>query len=94
MKPDTLNIIGLSLNITGTVILAFSLSAYINAIILAIQAHELEILSIQHPNRPRLKVTGTDWHLKKGKRKAIWFSLVGVFLVIGGFVFQIISYWV
>lgn len=92
MTPTTLNIIGLICNITGTVILAFSLNSYIRSMRLAIDAHELYILSVNHPTKPVVQVTGTDVHMNRDKKKASIFSWIGVFLVIAGFLCQLSSY--
>lgn len=92
MTPTTINIIGLTANIIGTVILAFSLGAYIRSMRLAIDAHELYILSVNHPTRPVVQVTGTDVHMNRDKKIASFFSWLGVILVIGGFVCQLSTY--
>ena len=92
MTPTTLNIIGLVANIIGTIILAFSLSAYISSMRLAIDAHELYILSVNHPTRPIVQVTGTDEHLNRDEKKSAFFSWLGVVLVVVGFICQLTSY--
>ncbi len=92
MTPTTLNIIGLVANIIGTIILAFSLSAYISSIRLAIDAHELYILSVTHPAKPIVRVTGTDVHLNRDEKKSAFFSWLGVILVVVGFICQLTSY--
>ena len=93
MTVTELNIIGLSANILGTIILAFSLAAYIRSMRLAIDAHELFILSYLHPSKgPIVQVTGTDIHMNRDKKKASLFSWIGVVLVIVGFICQIIAY--
>jgi len=89
---DKLNLVGLCLNILGSIILAFSLGSLLRAILLALKAKELEILSMQHPIKQALKVTGIETHLNKGKKRAANFSWLGVILVIGGFVFQICAF--
>ncbi len=93
MTLTELNIIGLCANILGTIILAFSLGAYIRSMRLAIDAHELFILSYLHPNRgPIVQVTGTNVHMNRDKKRASLFSWIGVLLVIFGFICQIITY--
>lgn len=92
MTPTTLNIIGLIANISGTIILAFSLSAYVSSMRMAIDAHELFILSLNHPTRPIVQVTGTDTHMDRDEKKATFFSWLGVILVVAGFICQLISY--
>lgn len=89
-----LNLTGLILNITGTVILAFSLSAYIQSMRLAIDGHELFIMSYFSTKKPMIQVTGTDVHMERDRKKAGIYSWVGVFLVLLGFVFQISSYFI
>ena len=91
MTPSTLNILGLVSNIIGTIILAFSLGAYIRAMRLAIDGHELFILSHNDP-RGQVQVTGTDVHLERGKKIAKYFSWIGVLLVVAGFACQLTSY--
>jgi hypothetical protein len=91
MTPTLLNIIGLVSNILGTIILAFSLSAYISSMRLAIDGHELFIMSYFNPNRPIVQVTGTDVHMNRDKKKSSFFSLLGVVLVVLGFVCQLTS---
>lgn len=92
MTPTTLNIIGLVCNIIGTVILAFSMNSYIRSMRLAIDAHELYILSVNHPTKSVVQVTGTDVHMNRDKKKASIFSWIGVFLVVAGFFCQLSSY--
>jgi hypothetical protein len=94
MTPATFNIIGLVANIIGTIILAFSLSAYIGSMRLAIDAHELYILSVNNPRGPIYQITGTDVHMKRGKKNATFFSWLGVILVVSGFIFQLTSYFI
>lgn len=85
-----LNIIGLSANILGTIILAFCLGSYISSMRLAIDGHELFILSLMHPKKgPIIQVTGTDTHMKRDRKRANIFSWIGVTLVVVGFAFQI-----
>ncbi len=92
MDSTTLNIIGLFANIVGTVILAISLSSYIRSMRLAIDAHELYILSVNHPTKPIVVMTGTDVHMDRDKKKSNFLSWLGIVLVIGGFVSQLSSY--
>ena len=92
MTPTTLNIIGLGCNILGTIILAFSLSAYISSMRLAIDGHELFIMSYNHPTKPIVQVTGTDTHMNRDKKKSSFFSWLGVVLVVFGFISQLTSY--
>lgn len=92
MTPNTLNVIGLVCNIIGTLILAFSLNSYIRSMRLAIDTHELYILSVNNPTRPIIQFTGTHVHMNRGKKKATIFSWVGVFLVVTGFASQLFSY--
>lgn len=92
MTTETLNIIGLVCNIIGTIILAFSLNSYIRSIRLAIDAHELYILSVNHPTRPIIQVTGTNVHMSRDKKKATIISWLGVLLVVAGFICQLYSY--
>lgn len=92
MTPTTLNIIGLTSNIIGTVILAFSLNSYIRSIRLAIDAHELYILSVNNPTRPTIQVTGAGVHMNRDKKHATVFSWIGVILVVAGFISQLYSY--
>jgi hypothetical protein len=88
------NVAGLIANIIGTIILAFSLNGYIKSIRLAIDAHELYILSVNHPNRrlPIYQVTGTDTHMNRDRRRSGIFSWVGLFFVLAGFALQLYSY--
>jgi hypothetical protein len=90
MTETELNIIGLCANILGTIILAFSIGSYISSIRLAIDAHELFIQSLLHPNRgPIVQVTGTDVHMNRDRKRANSFTWFGVLLVIVGFAIQI-----
>lgn len=91
MDSLILNIIGLSSNIIGSIILAFSLGSYISSLRLAIDAHELQLLSILNPKKPLIQVTGVDVHLNRDNKLStikIWF---GILLLIGGFIIQIIA---
>jgi len=92
MAPTTLNIIGLVLNILGTIILAFSLSGYINSLRMAIDAHEIFITSLNHPSKPVVQVTGTDVHMNKDQKKSTVLLWVGVLIVVLGFFCQLLSY--
>jgi len=92
MTPTTLNIIGLVSNILGTIILAFSLSGYISSLRLAVDAHELFIISLNHPTKPIVQVTGTNVHMNRDKKKSTIFSWFGVLFIVLGFVFQLLSY--
>ncbi len=92
MVSTSLNIIGLIANIIGTVILAFSLSSYISSMRIAIDVHELFINSLSHSTQPVVQVTGTDVHMNRDKIRSTCFSLLGVSLVVIGFVCQLSSY--
>jgi uncharacterized membrane protein len=93
MNNVILNIAGLSASIVGTVILAFSINSYLSAMKLKLQAHELTLLSILHPNRgPIIEVTGVDVHMKRGERISAVFTVIGVLLVIAGFICQLLPY--
>lgn len=93
MNKDCVNIIGLVLNIIGTIILAFSLNAFLNAVKLSLKAVEIERLSkISH--KPRLIITGTDNHLTKGEKKSNALLKFGITLVILGFILQLIPYFI
>ncbi|MES2728283.1 MAG: hypothetical protein V4643_14335 [Bacteroidota bacterium] len=94
MTPTTLNIVGLTSNIIGTVILAFSLNNYIRSMRLAIDAHELYILSVNNPTQPIVQVIGTDVHMNRDKKRATFFSWLGVALVVAGFLCQLYSYFI
>ena len=94
MTQTTLNIIGLFANISGTVILAFSLNNYIRSIRNAINAHDIYIKSVNDPSLPKIIITGTDQHLNRDKKSSNLFTLIGVILVIAGFVFQLYSYFI
>jgi len=89
-----LNVAGLIANILGTLILAFSLNGYIKSMRLAIDAHELFIVSYNHPNKklPIVHVTGTDEHMNKDRTRSSRFSWIGIFFVVAGFGLQLISY--
>lgn len=91
MTATALNIFGLVANIVGTIILAFSLNSYISSMRLAINAHELFMASFDDP-RGTYVVTGTDVHMNKGRKKASFFSWLGVILVVAGFLLQLFAY--
>ena len=94
IDTTTLNVIGLTANIIGTIILAFSLSSYIRSMRLAIDGHELYILSVNHPDKrkPIVQVTGTDTHMERDRKRSGTLSWIGIFFVIAGFVMQLWSY--
>ena len=94
MLAICLNVAGLIANILGTLILAFSLNGYIKSMRLAIDAHELFIVSYNHPNKrlPIVQVTGTDVHMNRDRKRSSSFSWVGIFFVVAGFGLQLISY--
>lgn len=86
-----LNVIGLIFNIIGTIILAFSLSTYLRSIRLAIDAHEVSILSLGQNQLPKVVVTGTDKHMDVDKQKSNICTKAGVIIVLLGFIFQLIA---
>ena len=90
MTPTALNIFGLVSNIIGTIILAFSLNKYIQAIRIAIDAHEESINSFGE--QVQIIVTGSPIHLEKGKKITKYLSWIGVLLVVAGFICQLTSY--
>jgi hypothetical protein len=94
ITPTSLNIAGLIFNILGTIILAFSLNGYIRSMRLAIDAHELYILSVNSTDKskPIIQITGTDVHMNRDRKRAGLFSWLGIFLVVAGFVLQLYSY--
>ena len=85
-----LSIVGLVANIIETIILAFSINGYIKSMRLAIDGHELFIISYLQPPKPIVQVTGTDIHMNKDKRIYSMLSWIGVIFVIGGFICQLI----
>jgi len=92
MTQTALNIIGLFANISGTVILAFSLNNYIRSIRNAINAHEIYIRSVNDPSLPKIVISGTDQHMNRDKKTSNVVTLIGIILVVAGFVFQLYSY--
>jgi hypothetical protein len=91
MTQTALNIIGLFANILGTVILAFSLNNYIRSIRNAINAHEIYIRSVNDPSLPKIVISGTDQHMNRDKKTSNVVTLIGIILVVAGFVFQLYS---
>lgn len=91
MTATALNVTGLIANIAGTVILAFSLNSYIRSMRLAINAHELFMLTFGSPTGT-YAFTGTDVHMNRGRKKASFFSWLGIILVVIGFVLQLYAY--
>ncbi len=94
MTQTALNIIGLFANISGTVILAFSLNNYIRSIRNAINAHEIYIRSVNDPLLPKIVISGTDQHMNRDKKTSNLVTLIGIILVVAGFVFQLYSYFI
>ena len=94
MTQTALNIIGLFANISGTVILAFSLNNYIRSIRNAINAHEIYIRSVIDPLLPKIVISGTDQHMNRDKKTSNLVTLIGIILVVAGFVFQLYSYFI
>ena len=92
MAPTSLNILGLSLNIFGTVIIAFSLNVYMKSIRLAIEAHEVSIDSIIDPKKTPTLFKGIEKHLSKGKTYSAIFTWIGLAIVVVGFICQLMSY--
>jgi len=89
---NILNIIGLIANIIGTIILAFSISGYIKSMRLAIDGHELFIVSYLTPHKPVVQVTGTDEHMNRDEKKYSIFTWIGIIFVISGFTCQLSSH--
>jgi len=89
MTSTEINVVGLFLNIAGTIILAISLGRYLLGLHMMTMAHELFLLAINQPPMPIVQFTGTDTHVDKGRRRAKWLSFLGLTLVIAGFVAQV-----
>ena len=92
MTPETLNIIGLFASIIGTLILAFCIIPFLYSMKMVIDAHEIFILSILHPTKPVVQVTGVQIHMNLNKKKYQFYSWIGVFFIICGFLAQLTSY--
>ena len=93
MDYTILNVAGLTANIAGAIILAFSINGYLSAVRLKLMAHELSLLSILNPHKgPLVQVDGIDVHMKRGSRISAAFTVIGVLLVIAGFACQLLPY--
>lgn len=87
----TLNILGLTAGIIGTIILAISLGRLLKALRLSVTAHEIFIESFTSGGNV-VKLTGTDLHIARGSKNAATLTFVGLLLVITGFVLQLLQY--
>ena len=93
LTPTSLNIIGLIANIIGTVILAFSINGYIKSMRMAIDAHELYILSVNDKQGgPIYQITGTDVHMNRDRKRGGIFTILGILFVLVGFLTQLTSF--
>lgn len=87
---ECLAIIGLSINITGSVLLAFSLNKII-------KAYSSSIIDLEHFKDTFLSggnvvsFTGLDKNRKNAKRNNKTLTVIGLVLLMIGFVFQLIS---
>jgi len=91
---NCINIIGLILNLTGAIILIFSFGKYFKAVDNSFSAMEKSLDSIadtlNKPNQPGVIFQGMDEHRKRGVKKSKRLTQLGLFLIIIGFLFQLI----
>lgn len=88
---STLNILGLSAGIIGTIILAISLGRFLKALRLAVTAHEIFIESSLRGGNI-VQITGTDLHIARGSKNAASLTVTGLVLVVIGFTLQLLQY--
>ncbi len=96
MESSTLLIlVGLILNLIGAFILAFSLTSYIRAVNNSFAALEnsLDMIAntLNNPSQPAVAFQGLDIHRNRGGRKAKGMTIVGLSIMIIGFVIQILA---
>jgi len=88
-----LNVVGLSVSIIGSIILAVSLNKFLKMIdssILALELFRETFLS----NGNVVQITGMEKHRNHTKTKAARNTLIGLVLIILGFVCQLLSMFV
>ena len=88
-----LNLTGLSFNLTGTIIISFSLRKYFKSVDNSFLALEQSIESISSMlNNQQLNAfitAGMDIHRKKGQKQIAAFTFIGLLLIVLGFALQI-----
>jgi hypothetical protein len=87
---NQLSIIGLSLNTIGSVLLAFSLGRIINMINTSLTTLEVYKDSISSSG-DILSFTGMDIHRSKALKKSKNITIIGLILLISGFLLQLLS---
>ncbi|HOX40550.1 MAG TPA: hypothetical protein P5567_09630 [Kiritimatiellia bacterium] len=84
IAPQQFNIVGLSLNIIGSVIIAISLGSFFKWVNLALGANDMA-------NSGGPVVTGASRHVDRAHRLGSGWTWLGVVLLILGFVCQLIA---
>jgi hypothetical protein len=84
MTPQQLNIVGLSLNIIGSVIVAISLNSFFKWVNLALGANDMA-------NSGGPIVTGTSRHVDQAHKAGSGWTWLGVVILILGFVCQLVA---
>lgn len=83
-------IIGLVCNLLGAIVLAVSTGKFFYWIVLSIKAHDVYIQS-QCSNHDILRVEGVAGGISESFKKCKFPMLVGIVLMIIGFIFQLID---
>ena len=90
MSIKELTEIGLISNIVGTIILAFSINAYIGGLLIMLTGHEVTLLSMLNTQRkPVVQFTGTDTHVERGRKTSQKLLIIGLLMVVAGFAFEL-----
>jgi uncharacterized membrane protein YidH (DUF202 family) len=90
-----LNVIGLFLNLIGTIIIGLALGKYLRSVSNSFLALEKSIESIadslNNPNQSAFLLQGLDRHRLKGQKRGKLFTYIGLMLIIVGFALQFLS---
>lgn len=91
---EILNASGILLNLTGSIILAVSLSKYLTALHGSIVFHDLTIKALLDRSANVPVATGVDKLLTKGVKDGRRRTKLGLIVLLLGFVIQLVSFFV
>jgi hypothetical protein len=94
MNAQTLNLVGLSINVLGTLVAALSGGLYLKLVNTSISALETTLQAYFSPSRGVPVFTGLDKHRETAMRRGLIGVGWGLVLIVIGFIFQIIALFV
>ena len=87
---ELINLLGLNLNIIGTIMLAISLNKYLTSLHASIAFHDLTIKSILKKEQTVKYADGLDDILRKGTKSSKVRTTIGLIIIVVGFILQLI----